>query len=474
MVLAVSLNTQKMWLYRLCLLILCCLAPLQSSWATSAFSRQTGEPCTACHMQGYGPWLTQYGQKFKLDGYVAGNANTLPDALNPFSLEIIGSITNTQKDNTTAQYVNNKSYQSSANNNLVNDWTAVYYTGRVTDRIGSYLQMNISPQIGRSVSLAMADIRYANHFDYKGNNVTYGLSLNNAPTMSDFWMSTYAWMYPYTQSSVTVQPAARPYLQSLMSGAYTAGATLYSMINNHLYLEAGAYTSQARVMQQGLGVSSAAHGTSLQTGQIDGAAPYWRAFLQHTVGPHTMMIGTYGLAARVFPQYQRSSGLDTYVEYNADANYSYMVNDNNMLMAMFKYTRDEMNMTASQGLGISANSQNHLNSVMLMGMWTYKQTYNLTVGWMNMTGSIDPTLYGSGNAVTGSNTGSPNTNSLLFETDYVPFGKGVAGSDPYLNLRLSMQYWAYTQFNGAYKNYDGYGRSPEANNTLYFVGNLMF
>jgi hypothetical protein len=62
----------------------------------------------------------------------------------------------------------------------------------------------------------------------------------------------------------------------------------------------------------------------------------------------------------------------------------------------------------------------------------------------------------------------------LFETDYVPFGKGVAGSDPYLNLRLSMQYWAYTQFNGAYKNYDGYGRSPEANNTLYFVGNLMF
>ena len=74
--------------------------------------------------------------------------------------------------------------------NAVNDWTALYYTGRITDKIGSYLQLNINPQVGRSVSLAMADIRIADHATIRGNAITYGLTVNNAPTMSDFWMTT--------------------------------------------------------------------------------------------------------------------------------------------------------------------------------------------------------------------------------------------------------------------------------------------
>lgn len=450
------------------LLILCAWLPQVS--ATTAFARQTGEPCSACHMQAYGPWLTQYGQKFKLDGYVAGHANTLPDAINPFALEVIGSVSNIQKNVPAGQFYDNKAGQSKTNNNLVNDWTALYYTGRVTDKVGSYLQLNLSPQVGQSVSLAMADIRYANHANIAGNAITYGLTVNNAPTMSDFWMTSYAWMYPYTQSPVTIRPIAQPYLQALMAGANTAGSTAYMMINNHLYLEAGGYTSQSKDMARALGVSPGGN----TNGLIAGGAPYWRAFLQHSTGPHTMMIGTYGLIANVYPQYQRGFGTDRYFEYNVDANYSFMLDDDNMFMAMFKFTRDQQNMNASYGNGFSDNQTNHLNSVMLMAMWTYQQTYNLTLGWNNMTGSADATFYQSGTSLIGSANGSPNSNSFLFELDYIPFGKATFTTDPYLNLRLSMQYWAYTQFNGATQNYDGFGRSPEANNTLYFVGNLMF
>jgi hypothetical protein len=468
------------------------LLPFQNALATTGFARQTGEPCSACHMQSYGPWLTQYGQKFKLDGYVAGKPQTnLLDALKPFSLEVIGSLTNTQKDVAPGTYYDNKSGQSKANNNAVNDWTALYYTGRVIDKVGAYLQLNLNPQVGHSTSLAMADIRYANHAAFNGNELTYGITLNNAPTMSDSWMSSYAWMYPYTQSPVTVKPAAQPWLQSLMAGANTAGATVYTMINNHLYLEAGGYTSQASYMAQGLGVWNSGSQSSLpQSGLIDGGAPYWRTFLQHSTGPHQMMIGTYGLIAKVIPFYTYGSGADSYQEYNVDTNYSYMMDDDNMFMAMARFTRDDMQMGASQSLGAATNSNNYLNSVMIMGMWTYQQTYNLTVGWNNISGSADMLLYnGAGNnigntgglpsygnvsAVTGSNTGSPNTNSLLFQADYVPFGKGHSSLDRFVNLRLSMQYWAYTQFNGGYSNYDGNGRSPEANNTLYFSGNMMF
>ena len=145
-----------------------------------------------------------------------------------------------------------------------------------------------------------------------------------------------------------------------------------------------------------------------------------------------------------------------------------------------------MTMNASYAQGFASNSKNHLDSVMMMGMWTYKQTYNLSVGWNYMSGSADMILYnGAGgfdatsgnngvNPITGSANGSPNTNSFLFEADYIPFGKGTSMTDPYLNLRLSVQYWAYTQFNGASTNYDGAGRNAAGNNTLYFVGNIMF
>jgi hypothetical protein len=462
--------------------LLLSIIPFQHASATAAFSRQTGEPCAACHMQSYGPWLTQLGQKFKLDGYVAGNANTLPDILNPLSAEVVASYTNTNVGVPGGQYYANEMGQSGRNNNVLNDWSAIYYTGRVASKIGSYLQLNIAPQTSHSLSLAMADIRYADHTKIAGSDITYGITVNNAPTMSDFWMSTPAWMYPYTSSSVTVKPAATPWLNALMAGANTAGATAYTMINNHLYLEAGGYTSQAQNMAQGLGVwANGSLAQAPQAGLIDGGAPYWRMFLQHTVGPHTMMVGTYGLAAKVTPQYQSGFGTNSYQEYNVDSNYSYMLNADHMLMASFRYTRDNMQMNSSVQQGLADNLNNNLDTVMLMGMWTYKQTYNMTLAWNKMSGTTDATLYNlaSGqaqpvNAITGSANGSPNTNSFMLGGDYIPFGKGTSKLDPYLNLRFSLQYWAYTQFNGASSNYDGNGRNASANNTLYFSTNFMF
>lgn len=468
-------NNSDWFCYGILLAVFIALFPVQNALATTAFSRQTGEPCSACHMQSYGPWLTQYGQKFKLDGYVAGRANILPDAINPFALEVVSSITNTQKDVPPDQYYTH----SKANNNAVNDWTSLFYTGRVTDHIGSYLQLQLSPQVAKTVALSMVDIRYANHATYQGNQISYGLTLNNFPGMSDFWMTSFAWMYPYNMSALAPMPAAKPWMQNFIGWANLAGGTVYAMVNNHAYLEAGAYTSQSQTMAQGLGVwKNGSQSGSPQAGLIDGAAPYWRLFLQNTSGPHTMMIGTFGLMAKVVPYYSQGYGTDSYQEYNIDSNYSYMLDNENMLMAMARYTRDDMYMNASNQL-YGANTRNYLNSVMVMAMWTHKQTYNLAVGWNNMTGSSDLALYNAQdssniNPITGSANGSPNSNSFMFQADYIPFGKAKMTTDPYINIRLSLQYTAYTQFNGGTSNYDGFGRDPSANNTLYFVSNLMF
>src|SRR5665213_805340 len=37
--------------------------------AVPSFAAQTGQPCNACHVGGFGPQLTAFGRNFKLRGY---------------------------------------------------------------------------------------------------------------------------------------------------------------------------------------------------------------------------------------------------------------------------------------------------------------------------------------------------------------------------------------------------------------------
>jgi len=52
---------------------------------------------------------------------------------------------------------------------------------------------------------------------------------------------------------------------------------------------------------------------------------------------------------------------------------------------------------------------------------------------------------------------SPDTTGWIAEAIYVPW----------LNTKLSLQYTAYSKFNGGGTNYDGVGRNASGNNTWY-------
>jgi hypothetical protein len=76
--------------------------------------------------------------------------------------------------------------------------------------------------------------------------------------------------------------------------------------------------------------------------------------------------------------------------------------------------------------------------------------------------------------VSGSANGKPNSNALIFEADWVPFGKADSWGAPWVNLKLGVQYTLYTQFNGAASNYDGFGRNAGDNNALYIFAWMIF
>jgi len=50
------------------------------------------------------------------------------------------------------------------------------------------------------------DIRFADQLDLGDTPITYGISLNNNPTVQDLWNTTPAWGFPYTGSGI--QPRA--------------------------------------------------------------------------------------------------------------------------------------------------------------------------------------------------------------------------------------------------------------------------
>jgi hypothetical protein len=70
-------------------------------------------------------------------------------------------------------------------------------------------------------------------------------------------------------------------------------------------------------------------------------------------------------------------------------------------------------------------------------------------------------------ALTGSANGSPNSQAIIAQVDWTPFGSDTTHAGyPWLNVRIGLQYTAYLSFNGGTTNYDGSGRNASDNNTL--------
>jgi hypothetical protein len=71
--------------------------------------------------------------------------------------------------------------------------------------------------------------------------------------------------------------------------------------------------------------------------------------------------------------------------------------------------------------------------------------------------------------------GSPDSRGWVFEADYLPFNKnGGPKIWPASNIKLSLQYVMYNQFDGATNNYDGTGRDASDNNTLFLESWIAF
>ena len=458
--------------------------------ALPSFARQTGQPCGTCHTDF--PALTPFGRRFKLLGYTVGggafrttpfpafptvipgfpsanDARTQAEQMRDYAKAIDSGMSDGDKEyvppismmaitgfTRTQSSLPLPTAPFSPNNNTVLSPFSGFWGGAITDHIGAFAQVTYNAPgpgvfggdpFARVWNWDNTDIRYANSTSIGPLDLIYGITANNNPTVQDVWNTTPAWSFPYAVSSIAPPtPSTATLIQGGLA-AHVVGAGAYAFINDTLYLELSGYRTLHFDQQNAVGIDPFG-----APGLIDGTAPYWRVAFEPHWGPHTLMVGTFGMLANVNPWIDSttftSTGnlqqADRYSDTGFDTQYQYQ-GSNFWLTLRGSYIREFQKLDATFGNGGASNPTNLLNSMNLQGSLAVggNNRFVFTGQYFNLWGTSDPLLYG------GLASGvSPNSIGYIAEIAYVPFGVSPAPGWPWFNARVGLQYVYYEKFDG--------------------------
>jgi hypothetical protein len=411
--------------------------------AVPAFAVQTGQPCTGCHVGGFGPQLTPFGREFKMSGYTMRT-----DSFNlPLSAMAVASYISTQKGQPTPPAA---SFHD--NDNFAVDQVSLFLAGGLGQHFGGFVQATYDG-VAKAYHWDNLDLRAVTTATIKGVKMVLGLSVNNAPTVQDAFNTLPAWGFPYTASSLAPAPGAAPLVGSLAQN--TIGLTGYAWINSEVYAEAGGYQSpNARFLTQA-GVDPT------DPGAIQGTAPYVRLAYDKNFGDRNIEVGGFWMSANLFPGLDRTTGFtDHYADWGLDGSFQLFAAKHDVFTVNSRYIYETQALDASQALGLATHRDQTLQDLRLDASYYWHDQIGVTVGGFDTWASRDDLLYAANRTL------KPDSSGVSLQVDGTPYGEGKSPLGPRFNLRVGAQYIAYTSFDGASRNYDGFGRNASDNNTF--------
>jgi len=401
------------------------------AFALPSFAVQTSQPCATCHIGAFGPQLTPQGRDFKLHGYVANDGQ---DHGLPLALTMQASFTHTA-----APQPGGAAPGFKPNDNIALDFAAVYYAGKITSDIGGFIKLQYlgekqQTQVGRS------DLRFARESELFGQNLLWGITANNSPTVQDPWNSTPVWGYPYTRSFLAAAPSAAPLINGALSQR-VAGAGVYTLWNDMVYLEADAYKGLDNDTLRAVG-QVPVDGSDSTTNFL----PYARVAVVRDWQNHHAEIGAFALSADVVPGRNQTFGLDARkTDVAFDATYQYISNPakvtSDRLSAHATYIHENEATKSSFAQTLTGQLLDHaLDTTRFDMSYSFAATVTPSVQYFRTTGTADAKYWATPN-------GSPNSDGIIVEVAYVPWGKPDSPF-PNVNVRLIAQYVGYFSFNG--------------------------
>jgi hypothetical protein len=410
--------------------------------AVPAFAVQTGQPCAACHVGAFGPQLKPFGRDFKLHGYVGndGQNHGLPLAT---TARI--SLTHTQDPQPGGAAPGFR-----PNDNAVVDIVSFYYAGKIAENTGGFIEATFDG-VALHPHLDNVDIRHAREGEVLGQNVLWGLTANNGPTVTDPWNSTPVWGFPYNRSPLAPIPMAAALVDNGLTQR-AVGAGTYFLWHDLVYTELDVYKGLGERPLRILGQ------VPDDGNQTTNFLPYARFALVKDWEKHHAELGAYALTGSVFPPNIQALGFRTHaVDTALDANYQYIFEPakvtSDMLSAHATYIHEDSTIDAGTPPGLFGTLRHSLDTVRFDVSYTFKATVTPSVQYFQTTGNADASYWSTPN-------GSPNANGMIFEVAYVPWGKPDSPF-PNVNVRLAVQYVNYFTF-------DGTSQNASSNNNYYF------
>jgi hypothetical protein len=468
-------SNQERFFWRMTLAWCVSLALARGALAVPSFARQTGMACEACHT--VYPELTHFGRMFKANGYILDNVKQVQDVSSKReqllelaqipALSIMAQVSYTQLKKPLPDLAN-VDVPGEAQNGTAGfpQQLSLFYAGKIAPHFGAFFQLTYASDSG-TIGIDNSDLRFADmRILPNDRSLIYGVSLNNNPTVQDLWNSTPAFGFPYATSNAMVSPLAATQVDGTLA-QNVAGLSAYAFWNESVYAEVGGYRSAKQGSTNSLtGAAGPLDGTTSNV--IQGVAPYWRIAYEHNWGPHSIEAGLYGLDVKLLPGGSAAAPVPLQGPYNRfkdvaeDFQYQY-IGETHLVTVAGTRIHESMSLAASFASAATENASDDLTTTRLWGTYYYRRWIGATLGFFSTTGSADTGLYpaptpGSAGVITSAN-GLPGTRGWMAEANYLPW----------LNTKLSLQYTAYSKFNGGGTNYDGVGRAASANNTLYLV-----
>ncbi len=453
---------------------------IQETLAVPSFARQTGFACEVCHT--VFPELTPFGRRFKLNGYTL---TTKPADVSDTS---VTSSTEAAKRNLTLSYVSPLSYdvqiayskynvappdknagtkggppagaQTAGDAFLFPEQISLYYAGRVTDDIGTWIQMTYSQPAG-SLGIDNTELRYTHHS--ADRKWLWGTFANNTPGMEDVYntalsafgvpMFNVPSLYNFGAGSSAASGGLRGPLYQ--SGTFTnsAGGGEYLWYNDSLYVEFAGYHS-------GVPGTIATGNTALNAtgalGAISGVAPKARVSYEEDWGRNALEVGAMAMDTEFVPPAIGVASMNSpttanqYMDTGFDWQYQYIGDENIVSFIGSGVNERQSNNPLFVESGLYSNAIDNLYQTSLTAEYYYKRKYGALVNFVNTTGTKDALMNGA--------NGAPNNQYWVFELDYMPW----------LNTKFILQYDAYTIVDGNQSPFYGTPAASKAsaNNTL--------
>lgn len=420
--------------------------------AVPSYSRQTGDPCTSCHVGAYGPQLTPHGRAFKLGGYSDGQRVV------PLSAAAWATFTHTAKDQ--AEPI---SGHDGRNDNFAVQEVIGFLAGKIAARFGTFIGIAYS-EIERKAMLDHFDVRYALPLKLGGKDSILGFGVNNSPGSQDPFGTLPAMAFPHDMAELVPERLGMPLLAEGLE-AKVAGLSTYIWFDDSIYAEIAGYRSMSRGLLETLGVDD-------EAGRISGVAPYARFAYQKDWGKSVGSIGLVAMQAAIHPE-RLPGPTNKFTDWGIDASYQYLGNRTNIITANIAYLHERQRRDFDVAEGTTQRRRHSLNSVNANIGWSHRNTYGLTAGLFNSWGTRDSGLY-SPEEDGGSRAGRPDARGYIVQADWTPWGKEDSPRAPFANLRIGIQYTGYLKFNGASRDYDGFGRDASDNNSLFGFAAVAF